>query len=325
MRSKAYWLGFLMVILPGLALAQNQVVTPTGADFLKLGAMARANALGLSYTAISEDAASIYWNPAGLAFCKADAYFMHSAMVKDIPDDSYDVLATAFRVGPLGIGVGGIRYSIGEIQKTNELGEPIGTELLYDAAGVLGAAFGIGNSNLKLGIGAGVKGIHRKFIEESTGNGFGADLGAIARAKIGMGIGDVEVSAGAAIQNLGPDVKIKGKGSDEAELLPLPRTMRAGVAIALKGFLATAETRKTLDEPSGYGLGIEYDLARGMASISLRAGYRKEPGEISGWTFGGGIYLIIPYGTKRIRFGVDYARVPGGDLGAQDYLAVRIY
>ena len=38
----------------------------TTANFLKLGAGARAEAMGGAYAAVADDATALYWNPAGL-------------------------------------------------------------------------------------------------------------------------------------------------------------------------------------------------------------------------------------------------------------------
>ncbi len=43
-----------------------QRVGTSAAQFLKIGAGARAEALGQAYVAISNDASALFWNPAGL-------------------------------------------------------------------------------------------------------------------------------------------------------------------------------------------------------------------------------------------------------------------
>ena len=78
LNSLVYWLSRPYA----LALAAAFVFTPatqlaqaleSGADFLNIGAGARASALGSAYTALADDANSIYYNPAGLAGLAAGA------------------------------------------------------------------------------------------------------------------------------------------------------------------------------------------------------------------------------------------------------------
>lgn len=58
------------------------------AQFLKIGVGGRAVAMGESFIAISDDASSLYWNPAGLAqFEKNQIIFSHNIWVVDINHD----------------------------------------------------------------------------------------------------------------------------------------------------------------------------------------------------------------------------------------------
>ncbi len=63
-------LAFLICISPLNLMAESyfnkEAIGTTSADFLNLPIGARAAAMGGAYTAISEDASGIFWNPAGL-------------------------------------------------------------------------------------------------------------------------------------------------------------------------------------------------------------------------------------------------------------------
>ena len=57
----------------GASKGQYQKVGAAGAQFLKIGIGARANAMGGAYSAVCNDLTSMYWNPAGLADIKSIA------------------------------------------------------------------------------------------------------------------------------------------------------------------------------------------------------------------------------------------------------------
>ncbi len=73
----------------------------TSAEFLSLGAGARAAALGGSYAAIATDATALYWNPAGIVLGEGDKISVFAAHTEYIADTGYDWFGL---VVPLGEG-----------------------------------------------------------------------------------------------------------------------------------------------------------------------------------------------------------------------------
>ena len=92
----------LLCLIPGESRAaislsvRRSAAGTTGADFLNLPIGARAAAMGGAYSAISDEASAVYWNPAGLVqIPKLSAVFMRSQYVADI---SYQYAAYAHRL-----------------------------------------------------------------------------------------------------------------------------------------------------------------------------------------------------------------------------------
>jgi hypothetical protein len=57
----------LLLVLPATALGQGFAKVGTfGAQFLKIGASARATGMGSAFTGVANDASSVFWNPGGL-------------------------------------------------------------------------------------------------------------------------------------------------------------------------------------------------------------------------------------------------------------------
>src|SRR5512146_1348651 len=97
----------------------------TTADFLNLPVGARAAGMGGAYSAISEEASAIYWNPAGLVqIPKLSAVFMRAQYVEDI---SYQYAAYAHRLSYDSVIAGSVLITdIGSIPRTDVSGNNLG-------------------------------------------------------------------------------------------------------------------------------------------------------------------------------------------------------
>ena len=105
----------------------------TAADFLGLGAGARAAAMGGAYSAAVDEASAVYWNPAAMTLVKhRSATLMHEALFNS---SSYEYGAYVQNEGALGaFGFGAQYFTPGRIVQTNEAGSSVGSVLPYDMA-----------------------------------------------------------------------------------------------------------------------------------------------------------------------------------------------
>jgi len=292
--------GFAIVVL---IVAHGALAVTTSVIWLDITPGARANGIGESFTAVSDDATASYWNPAGLAFKEEgerEITLQHSQWLPQLADDLYyEFLGYAQHLDGWG-GVGGnITFmSMGEQQEI-EAGstEPIGTFYSYGISA--DAAFGTEVAP-GLAVGLGLKFIydHLYYKESGKGSSFAADLGVLYHAPE-QSFGNVSI--GATVSNLGPNMSYGGN----SEKNPLPRKFKFGVAYVpfedeLTSLLIVADYTKLLvDVKSGiseeikdnkWGTGAEfwyYNL------LALRAGYIHDTeGEstISGISFGAGLH-----------------------------------
>jgi hypothetical protein len=269
----------------------------TGLAFLKLGAGARAIGMGDAYVALGGDASSVYWNPAGaVAVPNIDVILMHSEWFEGIRYEFAGGVQSDGRQA-FGIGLMGLYTDDIEEREDDPLADPIGTFRVFDFSVT-------GTYALRLteqfDVGGSVKYLNETIDEESAG-GFAVDVGGLYRVPALPGL-----SAGIAVQNLGPQMKFNEDGFD------LPALIRAGAALDvpvenLNGQLVLVGDALVpiSDGDVKIHAGLEFEYARILA---LRFGYR------TGWDNQNVSYGV---GAKVRNFRLDYAYVPFySDLGA---------
>jgi len=86
----------------------TDAIGTTGAEFLSIDVGARGVAMGGAYSAVTNDAYSMYWNPAGLTqIPRASAVLMHNRYAQDI---TFDYLAYAQRLSDTAVVGGAFRH-----------------------------------------------------------------------------------------------------------------------------------------------------------------------------------------------------------------------
>lgn len=303
------WLLWLVVLC---AFTKPVRAQESGVGFLRIGTNAAAMALGDASVALSSDAFSTYWNPAGLAAASNSVAASHHIWVREVR--TYN-LAGRLAVGTRG-GLGVFATAAGSGNLPGDAAsDPGGTpEIQFVNVGAAyGHSFGPTRAGLTL-----------KYISDRNEiyrtSGVAADLGVQAdlfRQALRLGM---------AMQNMG---RVREASSIAA---PLPAMLRIGVAAfplrvlagdgvsPLLNAFVTGEVSHDLTRerqaPGGYdrthlhvGAGVEiFDLA------TVRAGY------VSGYDFRS---VSVGAGLSQGSFQVDYAFVPfDGGFGTGHVLSV---
>jgi len=296
-------LGLLAVALPAASLEAGEPGT-AGFVFLRLGNGARASGMGEAFTAVSDDATSIYWNPAGMAAVEGvELNVTHNEWLADIRFEQASVVNEMFG-GAAGISFTGLYY--GELDRYGNSPSltPDGTFSPYDLALSAGYARDVLPN---LAAGAAVKVIYEKIDFESA-TGYAVDLGVSHKSRI------EGLTLAASALNLGPESKFV-----EEKFYP-PFQLRLGGAYMIRrdmlrgGLLLAVDAVFPNDNDAKVHFGAEYSYGRVFAArLGYKGGY-----EVQGATMGFGVYY------RSLRF--DYAWMPiDEDLGDSHRFSISVF
>jgi hypothetical protein len=299
-------------------------VGTTAAQFLKIGAGARAVGMGSAYTALADDINTIYWNPAGLARIagSGEATFNHANWLADI---QYDFAAVSLNtdLGSWGLHVISLRTPE---EKVRTVFSPEGTGQVWDASSIAIAISYARNLTDRFAIG-----MTGKFIQESvfneTARGAAIDLGVHYLTPFH------NLGLGASITNFGTKMRLEGRdiffnddplpeqGSVEQvpskyrlESYEIPLTLRFGVAWKLMdnenlSIVAAADGSHPNDNTESINSGVEVGLKN---ILFARAGYKALflDNSEQGLTFGGGLRYDAVGTNIKLDFGwADFGRL----------------
>jgi len=330
---KKYSLIIIFLVLGLLAQSNAQKLSgttkvgTTSAQFLKIGAGARAVGMGSAYSAMSHDIYAVYWNPAGLSTSNntTEVTFNHANWLADM---SYDFAAASFNMGDMGtIAASFTSFGTPEQEVTTNT-NPEGDGRMWDAS-----AIAVGLTYSKMLTDRFSVGVNAKFISESVWNssatGFALDIGTLYRTPFN----DLTISA--AIFNFGSDLSLDGRdirfntdpdnnidtgpnnipANYDTDSYPIPLMFRFGLAmdvvksrfVRLSGAVDAVHPN---DNSEYLNLGTEFAYDE---MFMIRVGYRQlfMDNSEGGLTFGGGIKYKIADG-----FGVfvNYAYADYGRL-----------
>jgi len=297
----------LVLGIPGVSARAQEV----GSAFLKLGAGARAAALGDAYTAISgNDVNALYWNPAGLGSLKRkELSFTHT---QGLLGTQYNFAAFALPAqgpllgmddyrGTLGVGLMGI--SVDGIDSRGPDRSVQSNAKASDRAFLLGT--GVRHQPTGIQAGLGVKLIQSE-IAGHKAETVAFDMGFLYKLPLS---GGRPLALGMSVRNLGPGLKFL----DQRDPLPTTATLGFGYPIHQILNLALDVNYHVNEDRLSVGLGTELTP---MRYVALRFGFLQQTG--SGGTssglagfgdLGGGV------GFRYERYQMDYTFTPFGELG----------
>ncbi len=294
--------GFLIL---GLLLSCSTLFAAgkSGLSFLKIGAGARAAALGEAFVAVpNASSASLFWNPAGMVWTdKAQAHATYNQWIQDV-DHQLASITWPTKSGAFGLST--IFTSIGGIERrTTATEQPEGEISANDFT--IGLAYARKFDQYAVGIH--VKYLYEKIYLE-TAYGFAADFG------VQTALGVPGLFAGLAVQNLGYTTELVN------EKIDLPTTIRAGAfyrlpkEIGVSRFAFTTDFVKIVNQESHLQLGLEVTIG---PMILARAGWMTGYDERT-WSAGFGLVLGPVL--------MDFAFVPfDSDLGSSQQFSFLYY
>ena len=289
----------------------RSAVGTTGSEFLNVDVGPRGIAMGVAYSAVTADAFSLYWNPAGLSQVpKASFAAMHNEYLAGI---KMQYLAYAHRLDENSVLAGGLRYmDVGPIDGADINGNP--TASFRPRNYVYEAGWGqkindLSDSERDISLGVTGRFLHSDLLAHA--DGFAGDLGVQAHYTEAA----LPFQFSFVAQNMG-----KGQKFDQVRDT-LPFRGRFGAAIQPNRFsLASLELVLPASNQPFLAVGSEMVLETpGGVTAALRGGYNSfiQTGGVEG--FRG---LSFGFGVKLMNFSVDYAFVPFGILGDSHRVSV---
>jgi hypothetical protein len=272
----------------------------TTADFLNLQVGARAAAMGGAYSAVSEEASAIYWNPAGLVqIPKLSAVFMRAQYVEEI---SYQYAAYAHRLSYDSVLAGSVLLTdIGSIKRTDISGNTLGSFTPRDQVVTLSyskAILEFSDKDIDVSIGVNAKYIKSQIV--GSARSYAGDIGIMT-----YNFGDIPYRLAVVATNMGGGMKY------DTESNPLPLTFKMGAAVnPFRNMLFTTDVVFPKQNKPNLLVGTELATAPNeLTRFCVRAGMNSQQMRdgLTGMTFGLGATLHF--------FSLDYAFVPMGELG----------
>ncbi|MFH2204446.1 MAG: PorV/PorQ family protein [Elusimicrobiota bacterium] len=282
----------------------TQSIGSAGSEFLTVDVDARAIAMGGAYTAATDNAYAMYWNPAGLSqISRASLAAMHNEYVAGI---RYQYLSYAQRIGDHSVLGGAFRYmDAGSIPHTNMSGVQNGEFRPRDLVFEVGLGQNIPDlTDAERDISLGVTGryFHSTMVEKASG--VSADFGIQAHYTETY----APYNFGFVVQNVG-----RGQKFDRIRD-SLPTQFKLGVSIRPRPpVLLSLDSVLPIANQPYLAFGSEYGLeARDDMKLFFRFGVTlrtlvNDLQGVRGLRFG--------LGAKMQNFTFDYAWAPLGRLG----------
>ncbi len=267
-----------------------------GLQFLKIGVGAQHTGMGEASSSTVNDASSVFWNPAGLAWMEQSEVFLSYSSW--LVNSKHTALSVALPVSSFNIAVSVISLQIEDFEETT-VQTPTGTGRMVSAGDIL---FGVSIAKAftnKLSIGGQIKFVQEK-LDDVTFNNILFDIGTIYFT----GWRDLRLAF--SLQHFGPDKKM----IDQKFKMPL--LFRVGLADHIyNGEEFRVTLAADLVHPTDNNEWINFGLETKFIDIfAVRSGYRLNADE-GNLTLGFGITSPVVYGLMP-KF--DYSYSSFGDV-----------
>ena len=200
-----YLIQYTVIMALSISSVFGQAVSKTGTSagqFLKIGVGSRAIGLGGAFTAIADDASSLYWNPSGIANNKTLSIFVdHYDWILDIEMDFIGFIIPLGSVGNLGISTNYLHMGEMEVTSTKN---PEGTGEKFSAASYLGQISYARNLTERFSLGSSIK-LIKESIWNSSATGIAIDIGTLYKSTF------PGLKLGMSISNYGSKMKMDGR------------------------------------------------------------------------------------------------------------------
>lgn len=227
--------GFLVTGL--LSNRTNAQVGITAVPFLQIEPDSRGAGMGNTGVAIADNAAAIFWNPAGLAFQRdTQISITHANWLPAFNADLfYDYLVGKHYIEGIGTIGGHITFlNLGSQRRTDETGLDLGRFNSFELAAGVSYGFEI---NRNFALGTGLRFIYSSLASGSVGgqkvspgSSVGLDLSALYKSDpFRLGNRGARFNAGFNLSNIGPGLQY----TDEAQKDALPTILRVGYAFTM--------------------------------------------------------------------------------------------
>ncbi len=308
----------------------------SAAAFLEIGIGARAEALGGAFTALSNDASALYWNPAGLAQIQNISFTAnHTGWLANTNFQYFGIVLPFGNGMAFGVGVTILDYI--DNQPVRTINQPEGTGEFYGASDLaIGASYGMSLTD-RFSFGLTAKYI-RQAIWHETAETFAFDFGVLYQTPLNG------LSIGTSISNFGGDMQLDGSdlvrpydadpqnySNDKLNVLfktdafALPLLFRFGLAYSFTpfkdhNFIIASDVIHPSNDVEAMNSGIEYNFSN---YFSLRGGYQSlfDQNRENGLTLGFGVKNPFE-NTLNISF--DYAFSRWGLLGDVQRFSVEL-
>ncbi|MCD6441572.1 MAG: PorV/PorQ family protein [Candidatus Marinimicrobia bacterium] len=320
---------FSIVITSSHVLAQRKKIAQTGFQFLSVGTVGRAAAMGEALTTIEGSSSALFYNPAGMARLSSfiDLSINYSSWISDITYNSFSI-ALSPRHGDYGVfGISAMWVDYGEFLGTMRWSNAKGyvdTEVFTPTA----IAVGIGYAKYltdKFAVGGQIKQV-AQYLGESvipdkssnTGLAVSKNVASVLAFDFGtiFRTGYKSLAFGMNVRNFSEELKF------EQESFQLPLTFKVGISMDIldfinnisdaHSFLVAIDAVHPRSYPEYINCGGEYLF---MNTFALRAGYMSNRDEY-GLTYG--------FGIRKFGLAFDYAYTPFGVFDGVQRVTIRM-